>query len=158
MLSGRSVRPPLPIPSRTSLKIIGAVVGILAAAAPIILFNTWLKKQGDDEVAITAAWALGSAEIQLGQSITALEDLSARGIDSCGPAHVEAMRQAALTTGPVKQVMLIGSNGEVLCTDTGGAAGRTEVLASAAGGSPDIVFDVIRLADRRDRFLRIRKS
>ena len=32
------------------------------------------------------------------------------------------------------------------------------LLASAAGGSPDIVLDVIRLADRGERFLRIRKS
>ncbi len=80
-----------------------------STGAPIILFNAWLKKQGDDEVAITAAWALGSAEIQLGQTIAALQDLSARGVDSCRPAHVEAMRQTALLTGPIKQVMLIGA-------------------------------------------------
>ena len=158
MLNGRSVRPPLSIPTRTSLKIIGAVIGILLAGSPIVLFNAWLKKQGDDEVAITAAWALGSVEIQLGQTIAALRDLSARGVDSCGPAHVEAMRQASLLTGPVKQIMLIGPNEETFCTDTGGAAPPYELLTSAAGGSPDIVLDVIRLADRGDRFLRIRKS
>ena len=68
MLIGRSVRPSLPYPSRTSLKIVAAVLGILVAGAPIILFNAWLKKQGDDETAITAAWALESAEIRLGQT------------------------------------------------------------------------------------------
>ena len=112
------------------------MLGILVAGAPIILFNAWLKKQGDDEVAITAAWALGSAEIRLGQTIAALQDLSARGVDSCRPAHVEAMRQASLLTGPVKQIMLIGPNGETLCTDTGGAAPRHEVLTSAAAAAP----------------------
>jgi sensor c-di-GMP phosphodiesterase-like protein len=159
MLNGRNVRPPLLFPTRTSLKIIGAaVLGILVTGAPIILFNAWLKKQGDDEVAITAAWVLGSAEVQLGQTIAALRDLSARGVDTCGPVHVEAMRQTSLLTGSVKQIMLIGANGETLCTDTGGPAPRHEVLTSAAGGSPDIVLDVIHLADRSERSLRIRKS
>lgn len=148
----------MPIPNRTSLKIIGTVLGIVLAGAPIILFNGWLRKQGDDEAAITAAWAMGSAESQLGQAIAALRDLSARGVDSCRPAHLEAMRQAALLTGPVKQIMLIAANGETLCTDTGGAAPRQEVLTSAVGGEPDIALDVIRLAERGDRVLRIRKS
>ena len=52
----------MPIRHRTSLKIVAAVLGILIAGAPLILFNVWLKKQGSDEVAVTAAWALGSAE------------------------------------------------------------------------------------------------
>ena len=143
-------------PSRTSLKIIAAVVGIFATGIPIVLFNGWLKKQGDDELAVTTAGALGSAEIQLGQAVGALDDLSARGVDSCRPPHTEAMRQAVLRTGPVKQVMLIGSNGEVLCTDSGGAAGRQEVLSPAASASSGVVLDVVRLANRGDRFLRVR--
>ena len=48
------------------------------------------------------AWVLGSSEMQLGQAVGALKDLSARGVDSCRPVHVEAMRQAALRTGPVR--------------------------------------------------------
>ena len=102
----------MPYPSRTSLKITAVVFGILVAGAPIILFNAWLKKQGDDEAAMTAAWALGSTEMRLEQSIAALQDLSARGVDSCKPVHVEAMRQATLLTGPIKQVMLIAANGD----------------------------------------------
>ncbi len=90
---------------------------------------------------MTAAWALGSTEIRLGQSIAALQDLSARGVDSCKPAHVEAMRQAALLTGPIKQVMLIAPNGDTLCTDTSGLAARQEVLTSAVTAMPDIMLD-----------------
>jgi sensor c-di-GMP phosphodiesterase-like protein len=133
------------------------VFGILVAGAPIILFNAWLKKQGDDEMAMTAARALASTEIRVGQSIAALQDLSARGVDSCKPAHVEAMRQAALLTGPIKQVMLIAPNGDTLCTDTSGLAARLEVLTSAVTAMPDIVLDVMKLPARDERFLRIRK-
>ncbi len=147
----------MPFPSRTSLKIVAVVVGIFATAIPIVFFNGWLKAQGDDELALTTAWALGSSEMQLGQAVGALKDLSARGVDSCRPVHVEAMRQAALRTGPVKQVMLIGSNGEVLCTDTGATAARPEVLASAATSSPGIMLDVLQLPDRGERFIRVRK-
>ncbi|MGZ5807729.1 MAG: EAL domain-containing protein [Croceibacterium sp.] len=147
----------MPYPSHRNLKIVAVVFGILVAGAPIILFNAWLKKQGDDDVAVTAAWALGSTEIRLGQSIAALQNLSARGVDSCKPAHVEAMRQAALLTGPIKQVMLIAPNGDTLCVDTGGLAARQEVLTSAATATPGIVLEVTKLPDRGERFLRIRK-
>jgi sensor c-di-GMP phosphodiesterase-like protein len=147
----------LPYPSQRILKIVAVLFGILVAGAPIILFNAWLNKQGDDETAMTAAWALASTEIRVGQSIAALQELSARGVDSCKPAHVEAMRQAALLTGPIKQVMLIAPNGDTPCTDTSGPAARLEVLTSAATAMPDIVLEVTKLPARGERFLRIRK-
>ena len=96
--------------------------------------------------------------MRLGQAIAALQELAARGVDSCRPGHVEAMRQAALLTGPIKQIMLIAANGEVLCTDPGGLAARQEVLTSTATADSGIMLDVIRLADRGERFLRIRKA
>ncbi len=95
-------------PSRTSLKIIAVVVGIIAAGVPIILFNSWLRKQGDDEIAINATWALNSAESRIGQTIAALEDLSARGADSCGPAQLDAMRRTALWSRRLRHERLGG--------------------------------------------------
>ncbi len=148
----------MPYPSRTSLKIIAVVFGVLVAGAPIILFNAWLKKQGDDEVTITAAWALRSTETRLEQSIAALQELSARGVDSCKPAHVEAMRQTTLLTGPIKQVMLIATSGDALCADTSAVATRQEVLTSAATDNSGIMLDVTKLPGRSERFLRIRKA
>jgi sensor c-di-GMP phosphodiesterase-like protein len=148
----------LPIHRRTSLKIVAAVLGILVAGAPIILFNAWLKKQGDDEAATTAAWALGATESRLGQATAAIEDLAARGVDSCRPAHVEAMRQAVIRTGPIKQVMLIGPNGDVMCTDTAGPMLPQQLITSAATAHPGFALDVVRLGDSSDRFLRVRSS
>lgn len=144
-------------PSRTSLKIAAAVLGILVAGAPVVLFNAWLNKQGDAEVAVTSAWALETSELRLGQAIAALQELSARGVESCRPNHADAMRQAALLTGPIKQVMLLSSNGEVMCADPGATVLRQEVLTSTAIAGSSIFLDVIRLSDRGERFLRIRK-
>ena len=145
-------------PSRTRLKIVAVVLGILMAGVPIVLFNAWLNRQADDEAASTAAWALGSSETRLGQAIAVLQELAAQGVDSCRPGHVEAMRQGALLTGPVKQIVLLGSNDEVLCADPGVIAVRHEVLTSMAVNGFDIVLDVVRPAERSDRFLRIRRS
>jgi sensor c-di-GMP phosphodiesterase-like protein len=145
-------------PSRTRLKIVAVVLGILMAGVPIVLFNAWLNRQADDEAASTAAWALGSSETRLGQAIAVLQELAAQGVDSCRPGHVEAMRQGALLTGSVKQIVLLGSNDEVLCADPGAIAVRHEVLTSMAVNGFDIVLDVVRPAERSDRFLRIRRS
>jgi sensor c-di-GMP phosphodiesterase-like protein len=158
MLIRPGVRPSLLYPSRTSLKIVAAVLGVLIAGAPVVLFNAWLNKQGDAEVTTTSAWALESSEMRLGQAIAVLRDLSAQGVDSCRPSHVQAMRQAALLSGPIKQVMLLAANGEVMCTDSGAIALRQEVLTSTAIADSNILLDVIRISDRGERFLRIRKS
>jgi sensor c-di-GMP phosphodiesterase-like protein len=147
----------LPTHRRTTLKIAAAVLGILVAGAPLVLFNAWLKKQGNEEVAITTAWALAAAENSLGQTIAAIEDLSARGVDSCRPAQVDAMRQVNVRIGPIKQIMLVGANGDILCTDTGGPGVKQQVLASAAAANAAIMFDVVVLPDSRNRFLRVRK-
>ena len=68
----------MPSPHRSRLKIVVAVFGILVAGAPLILCDAWLDKQGGDEVAATSAWAMGSAEIQIGQTVAVLRNLSAR--------------------------------------------------------------------------------
>jgi EAL domain-containing protein (putative c-di-GMP-specific phosphodiesterase class I) len=95
--------------------------------------------------------------MRLGQAIAAVQELAARGVDSCRPGHLEAMRQTALLTGPIKQIMLLAASGEALCSDPSATAVRHEVLTSMAITGSDIMLDVIQLANRSDRFLRIRK-
>jgi len=41
-------------PKRTSGKLIAAVLGILATGVPMLLFNAWLKKQGENEAVVMA--------------------------------------------------------------------------------------------------------
>ncbi len=108
-------------------------------------------------MSVTASWALGSSEIQLGQAVAALRDLAARGVNSCEAPHLDAMRQAALVTGSIKQVMLIGANGDILCTDTSGGAAqarRPDFGCDRQTGTSH--WDVVRLAGGDARFLRVR--
>jgi EAL domain-containing protein (putative c-di-GMP-specific phosphodiesterase class I) len=158
MLNGHSVGPSLSRSKRIRNKLFAVVVGVVAAGVPMLLFNAWLYKQGEDEATITAEWALRSAEMQLDRTVAMLRDLSAQGVDSCRASQLEAMRHALLATGPVKALMLIGPNGRVMCTDTGGPIGRHEVLSSVATANPGITLDVIWLSQQRDRFLRVRES
>jgi len=140
-------------PSRT-WKIFAIVFGIAAASVPVLAFNAWVKSHGEDEASLTAGWALGHAEAQIGQAIAAIQDLSGRGVDSCKPPNIEAMRRAALQTGPVKEITLIGANGQIACSDTG-AQVRPQVIVTIATANRDFMLDLVRVAD--ERFLRVRK-
>jgi sensor c-di-GMP phosphodiesterase-like protein len=143
--------------NRRNLKLVAAVVGILTTGVPIVLFNAWLRRQGEGEASILAAWTMRSAEAQLDRTVATLQDLSARGVGSCRPADLEAMRHSVLATGPIKVLMLIAPNGQIACTDTGESVGDYEVLSTVAADS-GIMLDVVRLPDQNERFLRVRRD
>jgi sensor c-di-GMP phosphodiesterase-like protein len=142
---------------RFSVKILAAVLGVIAASVPVLVFNVWLRNQRHDEAAVTAAWTLGYAETQIGQAVAAVSDLSAKGLDACQPAQIEAMRRTVLLTGPIKQVMLIGQDGEIACTNSG-VQTRQHIIDSAVTPDRDIMFELVRMGDDAgERMLRIRK-
>jgi sensor c-di-GMP phosphodiesterase-like protein len=140
----------------SSLKIAAAVLGVIAVGVPVLFFNAWVRNQGEDEAVVTAAWALGYAETRIGQTVTAVKELSANGVDSCRPAQMEAMRRAVLLSGPFKELMLIGQNGQVACTDSG-VLTRQHVIASLATADREIMLELVRIGDASERLLRIRK-
>ena len=71
---------------RSSLKIAAVILGVIAAGAPALFFNAWLRNQGEDEGAVTATWALGYAEARIGQAVTAVKELTAKSAEACKPA------------------------------------------------------------------------
>jgi sensor c-di-GMP phosphodiesterase-like protein len=141
---------------RSSLKIVAVVLGVIAASVPVLVFNAWLRNQGEDEAAVTAAWALGYAETRIGQAVAAVQDLSAKGVDACRPAEIEAMHHAVLLIGPVKELMLIGQNGQIACTDSG-VQTRQNIIVSVATSDRDIMLELVRMSDASERLLRVRK-
>jgi sensor c-di-GMP phosphodiesterase-like protein len=141
---------------QAKLSILAVLLGVIVASVPALFFNAWLRGQAEDETAVTAAWALGYAETQIGQAVTAIAELSANGIDSCRPVQVEAMRRAVLLSGPFKELMLIGQNGQVACTDSGVQTAQ-HVLASVAAADRDLMLELVRIGDSSERLLRVRK-
>ena len=122
--------------------IFAIVVGASLAGAPLIAFNFWLEalieRQGEAEVGTAARRAIALAEARVRDTVGALDGLAARGVNACEPAPIEAMRRAAFSTIPVKEVAIVGPDAETLCTDLGLPLGErtmlsSELLVGAAG-------------------------
>ena len=134
----------------TRKNIFAIVVGVLFAGAPLLAFNYWLggliDRQGQDEVDTSAKRAIALAEFRVTQVISTLDGLAARGVDSCRPGDVEAMRQASFDTAPIKEIAIIGPDGQTLCTDLGLPLGQRKLVASEPlAGASWYTLDAIQL-------------
>ncbi len=134
----------------TRRNIFAIAVGIVLAGAPLIAFNFWLEnlidRQGEAEVRTTAKRALSLAEARIKDTVGTLDALAARGVNSCEPGQIEAMRYAAFNSIPVKEIAIVGRDGGTLCTHLGLPLGERTMLSSellvGAGG---YWFDIIAL-------------
>jgi len=142
--------------------IFAIAVGVILAGVPLIAFNFWLddliEKQGEAEVDTSARRVIALAEARVRDAIGALDDLATRGIASCGPAELEAMRYANFHTIPVKEIAVVTGDAETLCTDPGLPLGEramisSELLVGAAG----YWLDIIKLATG-EHMVRLRRQ
>ena len=78
-----------------------------------------IDRQGEIDVGTAAKRAIALAEARVRDTIGTLDHLAGRRVNSCDPAQVEAMRFAAFSTIPVKEVSVVGPDAETLCTDLG---------------------------------------
>jgi sensor c-di-GMP phosphodiesterase-like protein len=126
----------------TRRNIFAIVVGAVVAGAPMFALNFWLEglidRKGEAEVGTAAKRAVALAEARVKDAVGALDGLAARGVNACEPAQVEAMRYAAFSTIPVKEIAIVGPDAETLCTDLGLPLGErtmlsSELLVGAAG-------------------------
>jgi sensor c-di-GMP phosphodiesterase-like protein len=139
-----------------SQKLFAAAIGIVVAAVPVYLFTSWLEGQGEAEAAVAANWSIGFIDLTIDGVAARLGELAKQGIDSCTPANIETLRQAAFVAGPIKEFAVVGPSGQVMCTDQGPSFVPRDVLASAATSDREIMLDVVRLLGRDDNLLRVR--
>jgi len=142
--------------------IFAIAVGAVLAGIPLIAFDFWLEglidRQGEAEVGTSAKRAIALAEARVKEAVGALDNLAARGVDSCEPAQVEAMRIAAFNTIPVKEVAVVGPDAETLCTDLGLPLGERAMLSSdLLVGCAGYWFDLIVLSGG-ERMVRLRRQ
>ena len=139
-------------------KVLAAVLGILVAAGPVLWLSGWLQKQGDAEVSVTASWTVGNIDLQIGRAVAVLDALAARGVNGCGEPQLELLRRSLLTAGPVKELSVVSTHGQTLCTDRGSAmAPRDGDLGSADAQIPTVLLDVVQLGASDERMLRVRR-
>ena len=126
----------------TRRNLFAIVVGALLAGGPFIAFNLWLdnliERQGQSEVSTAAKRAIALAEARVCDAVGTLDTLAAAGVSSCDQQDMEAMRRAAFSTIPVKEIAIIGPDGKTLCNHLGLPPGEREVVSSeplvGAGG------------------------
>jgi len=142
--------------------IFAIIVGVFLAGTPLIAFNFWLEslidRQGEAEVGTSAKRAIALAETRVKDTVGTLEALTTGGIDSCGPPQIEAMRYAAFNTIPVKEISVVGPDGETLCTHLGLPLGERVMLSSELlVGAAGYWFDIIKLGTG-ERMVRLRRQ
>lgn len=125
--------------------------GVFIVGAPLIAFDFWLDglvdRQGQAEVDTSARRAVALAESRVVQTVGALNKLAARGVDSCQPDHLDAMRQTAFTTVPTKEITIVGPDGQSLCTDLDlGRAERKIISSEPLTGFEGYFLDVVQIA------------
>ncbi len=146
----------------TRRNLFAIVVGAALAGGPFIAFNLWLdnliERQGQSEVGTAAKRAIALAEARVRDAVGTLDTLAVAGISSCDQQHMEAMRRAAFSAIPVKEIAVIGPDGKTLCNHLGLPPGEREVVSSeplvGAGGYR---LDIISLPGG-ERMVRLRRD
>jgi sensor c-di-GMP phosphodiesterase-like protein len=141
---------------------LAVLIGVALAGVPMGAFHLWLnhflEQQGQDEVVMGARRSVALGEIRLARVIDRLADLALRGIATCRPDHLEALRQANFSTNPIKELSIVDPAGQTLCTDLGIALGVRKVIVSEPLTSDgDVAIEVITLSDLRASMIRIRR-
>src|SRR5689334_20764951 len=119
--------------SARARKIIAVVAGMLIAGVPMAALNFWLdsfvERQGRNEVEAAAKRVIALADYRVGRAMATLDELATRGVASCRPDHLEAMRAANLATSPVKEMAILSPAGKTLCSDLGAPLDERVILA-----------------------------
>jgi sensor c-di-GMP phosphodiesterase-like protein len=137
--------------------------GVALAGPPVAGFNLWLnrlvERQGQAELDLYAGRSIALAERKIARAIAALDTLAASGVDSCRPAHIEALRQTTFANAPVKELSVIAPDGRTLCSDVGSSLERRQVISSEhVAPDSDVLLEVIQLGDRAAPMVRLRRS
>jgi sensor c-di-GMP phosphodiesterase-like protein len=146
----------------TRRNLFAIVVGGVLAGGPFIAFNLWLdnviERQGQSEVSTAARRAIALAEARVRDAIGTLDTLAGAGVSSCDQQDMEAMRRAAFSTIPVKEIAVIGPDGKTLCNHLGLPPGEREVVSSEPlVGAGSYRLDIISLPGG-ERMVRLRRD
>jgi sensor c-di-GMP phosphodiesterase-like protein len=146
----------------TRRNLFAIVVGAVLAGGPFIAFNLWLdnviERQGQSEVSTAARRAIALAEARVRDAIGTLDALAIAGVSSCDQQDMEAMRRAAFSTIPVKEIGVISPDGKTLCNHLGLPPGEREVISSEPlAGAGGYRLDIISLPGG-ERMVRLRRD
>jgi len=144
-------------------KLLAAIAtGVVLAGPPVAALNIWLgglvDRQGREELDLAGRRHMALSEARIARTVAALDEVAARGIDSCRIAHVDALRQTTFGTAPVKELSIVAPDGRTLCTDVGNQPEQRKVISSEplSAGSRNLL-ELVRLGGQSTQWLRIRR-
>ena len=109
-------------------------IGVVLAGPPVAALNIWLsglaERQAREELGHAAQRHMTLSESRIARAVAALDDVAARGIDTCRVSNVDALRQTTFGATPVKELSIIAPDGRTLCTDVGNQSEQRKVLSS----------------------------
>ncbi len=138
------------------------VAGVLLAGSPVAAFNLWLnglvERQGQEEVDLSVQRTIALAESRIIRVMATLDGLAERGVDSCRPVNLEAMRQATFATISVKEISIVAADGRTLCTEFGAPFDQRKLVSSekVAEGS-NVLLELLQVGERPGNMVRIRR-
>ena len=145
--------------SRKLRKLLAVVAGALAAGVPVAVIHrgidTYIERQGAEEVRLAAQRAVARAEWRIGQSVAALAAIGQTQLRSCADVDAERLRRAVLNTTPLKEIAVLDENGIARCVPSG-ALTQPRMLSRELRTSDDRVFlAVVQSRDLGGRALRV---
>jgi sensor c-di-GMP phosphodiesterase-like protein len=147
-------------PTYRKLAAIG--IGLALAGVPAFAMHSWLSNYVERQVAgeldLAARRVIALTETLLGAAIEALDDLASRGVRSCAQADLAAMNETSFSVTSVKEVSVVAPDGTTLCTNLAVPLGERRVISPPiASAYPGAVIEVLRIGERADHVVRIRK-
>jgi sensor c-di-GMP phosphodiesterase-like protein len=143
---------------KTAAILIGSMLAAVPAAAVHLWLNQYFETQAGRDLDVTARRAIGLAESRIVMVIEALDDLALRGVRSCAGADRDAMHETSFRVVPIKEISIVSPSGEMQCTNLAAALGERTVMVPIEDSRPDVGIEVVRIGEREDRFVRVRRA
>jgi sensor c-di-GMP phosphodiesterase-like protein len=142
---------------------VAVVAGVLLAGCGLFAFNRWLDQfvadHAQEDVELGAKRKLALAENRIGRVIATLDGIAHQKIETCRPAHLEALRKAVFSNVMIKEISVVGPQGQTLCTTSGLGAGSARLLSSyRTAFAPNVSLEVFTFDGASEKILRIRRS
>ncbi len=142
-------------------KLLAVVAGLVLAAVPVLGINALIRRsienEGAHDVRMSARKAVSRAEWRIDQALVGMSALSSASVESCSDVDLGELRRAVMSITPVKELSIVGPDGELRCGHLGlGGAALTVSREMATKGDGDVLLAVVTTPDRNQRGLRIR--
>ena len=144
--------------------VVAILAGVFLAGAGLWALDFWearfIESRGQEAVASAAARKLALAENRIDRVLATLNELAQQGIQSCSLAHLEAMRKAVFANVMIKEISVLGTDGQAVCTTSGLAVGARKILSSQQAASPaaHVWIDIFSFGDAKEKIIRIRRT